>query len=173
MATKTIRVALAVATCLWLGCSAADEFALQKAEFAKYYHAITGKDAPEGAVRFAIDSKVSKSGRDAYSIVTGSGRAGRPRPADTARPEAAPYQCVTITGSNMRSVWYGLYDLLERRGGCHWFWDGDVVPKKDTIDLSGLDIHEEAHFEYRAIRSTGGRMTGNARSTGRSNAAST
>ena len=52
----------------------------------------------------------------------------------------------------MRSVWYGLYDLLERRGGCHWFWDGDVVPKRDSIDLSNLDVHEEAHFEYRAIR---------------------
>ena len=49
-------------------------------------------------------------------------------------------------------MWYGLYDLLERRGGCHWFWDGDVVPKRDSIDLSNLDVHEEAHFEYRAIR---------------------
>ena len=84
-------------------------------------------------MRFAIDSNVSKSGRDAYTIKSGA-------------------TDVTITGSNMRSVWYGLYDLLERRGGCHWFWDGDVVPKKGTIDLSNLDIHEEAHFEYRAIR---------------------
>ena len=26
------------------------------------------------------------------------------------------------------------------------------MPKKDSIDLSGLDVHEEAHFEYRGIR---------------------
>ena len=111
----------------------AGEFDLQNAEFAKYHKAITGRDAPKGAIAFAIDPKVSKSGRDAYSIVsTGKGAA--------------------ITGSNMRSVWYGLYDLLERRGGCHWFWDGDVVPKRDSIDLSNLDVHEEAHYEYRAIR---------------------
>ena len=123
---------------LQAGAETPDAFALQQAEFAKYYREITGKDAPEGAVRFAIDPKVSKSGRDAYTIVSG----GR----------ASPRAAVTITGSNLRSVWYGLYDLLERRGGCHWFWDGDVVPKKGTIDLSNLDIHEEAHFEYRAIR---------------------
>ena len=121
---------LAVATA-WADVT--DQFSLQRAEFAKYYREITDRDAPEGAVRFAIDPKVSKSGRDAYRIVSeGSGAA--------------------ITGSNLRSVWYGLYDLLERRGGCHWFWDGDVVPKKESIDFSGLDVHEEAHFEYRGIR---------------------
>ena len=112
---------------------ALDQFSLQRAEYAKYHRQITGKDAPKGAVEFAIDPKVSKSGKDAYKIVSeGSG--------------------VAITGSNLRSVWYGLYDLLERRGGCHWFWDGDVVPKKDSIDLSNLDVYEEARFEYRAIR---------------------
>jgi hypothetical protein len=114
-----------------------DPFAFQRAEFSKYYKQITGKDAPAGIVKFAIDPKVSKSGRDAYRIVTTA---------------SVQQQVVTITGSNLRSVWYGLYDLLERRGGCHWFWDGDVVPKRDSIDLSGLDVYEEAHFEYRAIR---------------------
>ncbi len=132
---RSIFVALALC---FLVSSAADEFALQRADFAKYYREITGRDAPAGVVQFTIDPKVSKSGRDAYSIVSGG--------------LASPRAAVTITGSNLRSVWYGLYDLLERRGGCRWFWDGDVVPKKDSIDLSNLDVHEEAHFEYRAIR---------------------
>ena len=133
---------------------AADKFAPQKAEFSKYYKQITGKDAPAGIVKFAIDPKVSKSGRDAYRIASGNAAvAGRPpyRGGEQGRA-GSPLPAVTITGSNLRSVWYGLYDLLERRGGCHWFWDGDVVPKRDSIDLSGLDVHEEAHFEYRAIR---------------------
>ena len=108
-------------------------FALQTAEFAKYHKAITGTDAPDGAVAFAIDAKVSSSGKDAYTIKSeGTG--------------------AKITGSNERSTWYGLYDLLARRGGCRWFWDCDVVPKKASIDLSGLDVTEEAQFEYRAIR---------------------
>ena len=133
---------------------AADKFAPQNAEFSKYYKQITGKDAPAGIVKFTIDPKVSKSGRDAYRIASGNAAvAGRPpyRGGEQGRA-GSPLPAVTITGSNLRSVWYGLYDILERRGGCHWFWDGDVVPKRDTIDLSNLDVREEAHFEYRAIR---------------------
>ena len=111
-----------------------DEFAIPRAEFYKYYRAITGNDVPEGIVKFAIDPKVSKSGKDAYSIV--SGKDGT----------------VALTGSNSRSVLYAVYDLFERRGGCGWFWDGDVVPRRESIDLSGLDVHEESRFEYRGMR---------------------
>ena len=123
------------------------DFALQRAEFAKYHKQITGKDAPAGTVRFAIDPKVSKSGRDAYTIKSEGRLSSAVADAMNRLPPG-----VTITGSNVRSVWYGLYDLLERRGGCRWFWDGDIVPKRGSLDLSGLDVHEEAHFEYRAIR---------------------
>ena len=133
LTAKALAAAVVVIAVATTWADAPDQFLFQRAEFAKYYRQITGKDAPKDAARFAIDPKVSKSGKDAYRIVSEGGG-------------------VAITGSNLRSVWYGLYDLLERRGGCHWFWDGDVVPKKDTIDLSGLDVHEEAHFEYRGIR---------------------
>ena len=131
-----------------------DTFEFHRVEFAKFYRQITGKDAPAGIVKFAIDPKVSKSGRDAYSIVSGNAAvAGRPPyRGDEQGRAGSPLPAVTITGSNLRSVWYGLYDLLERRGGCHWFWDGDVVPKRDTIDLSNLNVHEEARFEYRGLR---------------------
>ena len=111
--------------------------ALPQAEFVKYHEAITGRAPEDGALRLVIDPSVSKTGKDAYSIVSGGARS----------PGTA-----VITGSNLRSVFYGVYDLLERRGGCHWFWDGDVVPKKDAIDLSGLDVHEEAQFEWRGMR---------------------
>ena len=107
--------------------------ALPQAEFAKYHELITGRAPAEGLVSFAVDPSISKGGNDAYAIVSGENGA-------------------RITGSNLRSVLYGVYDLLERRGGCHWFWDGDIVPKKDSIDLSGLDVHEESRFQYRAIR---------------------
>ena len=108
-------------------------FALPNAEFVRYHREITGRDPAPDAVTFAVDPSVSASGKDAYRIKSsGTG--------------------VTITGSNLRSVWYGLYDLLERRGGCHWFWDGDVVPKRPSLDLAGLDVKEEAQFEYRGLR---------------------
>ena len=109
-------------------------FAVPRAEFAKYYRQIVGAEAPEGTVSFAIDPTISKSGNDAYAV-TSKGPAS-----------------VAITGSNMRSVLYGVYDLFERRGGCGWFWDGDVVPRRGAIDLSGLDVREESRFSYRGLR---------------------
>ena len=122
-----------------------------RAEFAKYYQAVTGKSVPQNAVSFAIDPAVSKTGKDAYTIVSSSGFRVSDQKQETRNGKRETAR-VIITGSNVRSVLYGVYDLLERRAGCHWFWDGDVVPKKDSIDLSGLDIHEEAHFEYRGLR---------------------
>ena len=130
---------------------AVDAFVLLRAEFAKYYKAVTGKPVPQNAVSFAIDPAVSKTGKDAYKIVSSSGAQIKSLKRET-RNEKPETPCVTITGSNMRSVMYGVYDLLERRAGCRWFWDGDRVPKREKIDLAGLDVREEAHFEYRALR---------------------
>ena len=105
----------------------------ERAEFEKYHRAVTGRAPAADVVRFAVDPSVSTSGRDAYRIQSSD-------------------EGVLLTGSNRRSVWYALYDLLARRGGCRWFWDGDVVPHREAIDLSDLDVREESRFEYRAIR---------------------
>ncbi len=113
--------------------SFADGIDLARAEYGKYYRQITGRTPTKESVRFAIDRSISKRGNDAYTIRSETGGA-------------------VITGSNVRSLFYGLYDLLERRGGCHWFWDIDVVPHKEDIDLTGLDVNEEARFEYRGLR---------------------
>ena len=140
--TKLMMIAAVCVTTTPLTLCAFDGVACA-AEFAKYHRQITGRDAPDGMVKFAIDPKISRSGHDAYRIVS----VGASVPLARGRAGCASLPVVTITGSNLRSVWYGLYDLLERRGGCRWFWDGDVVPKRDSIDLSNLDVHEEAHFE--------------------------
>ena len=71
--------------------------AVARAEFAKYHRLATGTDAPEELVSFAVDPSVSETGNDAYAIVSSGGGA-------------------TVTGSNPRSVLYGVYDLLARRG---------------------------------------------------------
>ena len=86
----------------------ADTFAIPRAEFAKYYRRITGKDAPDGAVRFAIDPAISKSGNDAYRIVSScelrvvGSKASSPQCAThEAQPSTAK---VAIIGLNLRSV---------------------------------------------------------------------
>lgn len=50
-------------------------FSVLKTEFAKYYRQITGKNVADGIVSFAVDPNVSKSGNDAYSIVSEGGTA--------------------------------------------------------------------------------------------------
>ncbi|MBO5752017.1 MAG: prolyl oligopeptidase family serine peptidase [Kiritimatiellae bacterium] len=103
-------------------------------ELYRYWHLITGS-AKSVPVRLRIDPSISKTGNDTSTSVT------EPKEGKT-----------FITGSNARSVLYGVYDLLERRGGCGWFWDGDRIPKKAKIDLSGLNVREESKFAYRGVR---------------------
>ncbi len=57
-----------------------------------------------------------------------------------------------FAGGRGRSTLYAVYAFLEERAGCRWFWDGDVVPKREALDISGLDVHESPRFEYRGQR---------------------
>jgi Alpha-N-acetylglucosaminidase (NAGLU) tim-barrel domain len=57
-----------------------------------------------------------------------------------------------LASGRSRSLLYAVYDFFERRCGCRWFWDGDIIPQQSTVDLTGLDIIEKARFEYRGLR---------------------
>lgn len=57
-----------------------------------------------------------------------------------------------LAGGRGRSTLYAVYDFFERVAGCHWFWDGDVIPKLEKIELSDMDIVESPRFEYRGMR---------------------
>ena len=124
---------LSLAACLALASSALGGTEIPSREYEKYHFLITGRMPSSGSVRFSCDPGLSTSGTDAYAL-------------------RSDERGVVLTGSNERSLLYAVYDLLERRGGCRWFWDGDVVPKKVAIDLTGLDVREESQFEFRAIR---------------------
>ena len=103
-------------------------------EFAKFYQQLTGREAKgDTRVLLTVDKTLSADGFDAFKI--------------TSDAEGA-----VITGGNARSVLYAVYDLLEKRGGCRWFWDGDVVPKITELDLANLAVDEKSRFKYRACR---------------------
>ena len=57
-----------------------------------------------------------------------------------------------VAGGRGRSTIYAVYDFFERKADCHYFWDGDVIPKKQSIDITGLEVKESPRFTYRAIR---------------------
>ena len=103
-------------------------------EFRKFYRELTGNEARgDSRLLLKVDKAMSADGYDAFSIKSdGKG--------------------AVVTGGNGRSVLYAVYDLLEKRGGCRWFWDEDVVPKIGELDLSGLDIDTKSRFKYRACR---------------------
>ena len=57
-----------------------------------------------------------------------------------------------LAGGRGRSTLYAVYDFFERVAGCHWFWDGDVIPKLEKIELTDMDIVESPRFEFRGMR---------------------
>ena len=57
-----------------------------------------------------------------------------------------------LAGGNGRATLYAVYDFFERQAGCRYFWDGDVIPARETIQMTGLDVRETPHFYYRGLR---------------------
>ncbi|MBO5793413.1 MAG: hypothetical protein J6S54_13200 [Lentisphaeria bacterium] len=57
-----------------------------------------------------------------------------------------------IAGARPRALLYGVYYYLETFGDCRYFWDGDRVPRKKSLEMSGIDISESPRFEYRGLR---------------------
>lgn len=72
------------------------------------------------------------------------------------------YQLLSVTENNRRilfivggcgrSTIYAVYDFFQRRADVRYFWDGDIIPRREEIDISGLNVIEKPHFEYRGLR---------------------
>lgn len=109
-------------------------------EFAKYYREVTGR---------TLVTSVSR-GKAASAVRIGfSETFGGDCDAYAIRSEGDD---LVLAGRNGRSVLYAVYDFFARRAGCRWFWDGDVVLKRDRIDFSGLDVKEASRFRYRGCQ---------------------
>ena len=57
-----------------------------------------------------------------------------------------------LAGGAGRSTIYAVYDFFRKKAGAEYFWDGDVIPKRATIELAGCDITEQPRFQYRGLR---------------------
>lgn len=60
---------------------------------------------------------------------------------------------VTIVGSSVRGTLYGVYEILERFGGCRWYDSKySVIPKTNAFKLpAGLDYAETPAFACREL----------------------
>lgn len=130
-------------------------------EFQKYYALVTGKtleitdvsndsdsyvilgsDAVQPFVRALVERHVLadfplKTASDDYRLLS---------------VKDGEREHLILAGGRGRSTLYAVYDFFERRPGCRWFWDGDVLPKRDSIDFTALDVTESPRFEYRGLR---------------------
>lgn len=66
--------------------------------------------------------------------------------------ESGKRNILILAGGRGRSTLYAVYDYFERYAGCHYFWDGDVIPHVNSIQIKGIDINESPRFEYRGLR---------------------
>ncbi len=57
-----------------------------------------------------------------------------------------------LAGGNGRSTIYAVYDFFRKMAGVEYFWDGDVIPHSDDINIDGMDVYEKPRFEYRGLR---------------------
>ncbi|MBO4344934.1 MAG: hypothetical protein J5833_04215 [Victivallales bacterium] len=57
-----------------------------------------------------------------------------------------------LAGGRGRALLYAIYEFFEMRACCRYFWDGDIIPTMQDIDLDDLDIVERPRFEYRGLR---------------------
>ena len=64
----------------------------------------------------------------------------------------ADRKLVILAGGGGRSTIYAVYDFFRLRAGAEYFWDGDRIPQRDSIDLADLDVLEKPHFSYRGLR---------------------
>lgn len=59
---------------------------------------------------------------------------------------------IVLAGGRGRSTIYSVYAYFEKYCGCNYFWDGDVIPKREEIPFENLDVIESPRFEYRGLR---------------------
>lgn len=140
--------------------SAPAAYAVATREFQNYYRAVTdrqldsvtqadmsnliviGSDSVNRFCRDAVEQKIIEPlslgvDTDAY-VIKSAEKDGR--------------HFLFLAGGNGRATIYAVYDFFERRAGCRYFWDGDIIPKREQIDMDGLNVSESPRFAYRGIR---------------------
>ena len=104
---------------------------------------VVGSDAVNAFTHAKIIEKVipqfrMATGSDAYYIHSACEPNGR--------------RLLFLAGARPRSILYAVYRFFELRANCRYFWDGDIVPHADGIDITGLDVTESPRFSYRGLR---------------------
>lgn len=130
-------------------------------EFCSFWQRITGQ-MPEIITKDDRKSDLIVLGSDAVNAFVFTKIMEKRIPPFRIRTNTDDYQLISakegrrnllfIAGGRPRSLLYGIYHFFESQAGCHYFWDGDVIPVRKKIRISGIDIQESPRFEYRGLR---------------------
>ncbi len=130
-------------------------------EFCSFWKRITGQ-MPEIVTKDDRKSDLIVLGSDAVNAFVFAKIMEKRIPPFRIRTNTDDYQLISakegrrnllfIAGGRPRSLLYGIYHFFESQAGCHYFWDGDVIPVRKKIRISGIDIQESPRFEYRGLR---------------------
>ena len=130
-------------------------------EFAALWRQITG-ETPETV--FADDGKndLVVFGSDAYNAFAHARIVAKTIPQFRIASGTDAYHLLSarsggrnmlfLAGGRPRALLYAVYRFFELRADCRYFWDGDLVPKREKIDLAGMDLAEAPRFRYRGLR---------------------
>ena len=57
-----------------------------------------------------------------------------------------------LTGGRTRGTLYGVYEFLDKYGGCRWVsLDMETIPKRDPFEIPGIDVSGKPAFSWREI----------------------
>ena len=135
-------------------------FAVAAKEFSSFYTRMTG-DKVKIVTKPATKGDMVVFGSDAVSAYTHSKIIDKTIPQFSIITNSDEYQIVSaeengrnllfFAGGRPRAMLYAVYHFFEENG-CRYFWDGDIVPEKKTIALTGWNLKESPRFEYRGLR---------------------
>lgn len=57
-----------------------------------------------------------------------------------------------LSGGRPRATLYAVYHYFEKFAGVRYFWDGDRIQKRNSIETENIDLFEKPHFKYRGQR---------------------
>ena len=59
---------------------------------------------------------------------------------------------ISFAAGNLRGLFYAVYEYFERYCGCRYFWDGDVIPKRDVLPTENIRFVKRFRYIYRGLR---------------------
>jgi len=57
-----------------------------------------------------------------------------------------------LSGGSGLSTIYAVYDFFRKQADAEYFWDGDIIPRRENIKITELDYYEKPRFSYRGLR---------------------